>query len=100
MKANIHPQYHEDCVVTCRACGTAFTTGSTMKSILMEVCNNCHPFYTGEQRFIDSKGRVEQFTKRMEDAKKYQAQMKDKKNKDKKGKSEGKSLRELLGDSV
>ena len=71
-----------------------------MKSILMEVCNNCHPFYTGEQRFIDSKGRVEQFTKRMEDAKKYQAQMKDKKNKDKKGKSEGKSLRELLGDSV
>ncbi len=99
MKMNIHPQYFEDAQVTCRSCGTSFTTGSTMKSIIMEVCNNCHPFYTGEQRFIDSKGRVEEFTRRMENAKKYQEAMKQKKKDKKDGKNnQGKSLRELLGD--
>lgn len=98
MKANIHPQYYEDCVVTCRSCSTTFTTGSTQKSILMEVCNNCHPFYTGEQRFIDATGRVDQFTKRMEQAKIYREQQKAKKDKNKKSSNQGKSLRELLGD--
>jgi len=99
MKMKIHPAYHNDAQVTCRSCSTTFTTGSTMKSIVMEVCNNCHPFYTGEQRFIDTQGRVEKFTKRMEDAKKYADMMKQKKKDKKEGKStSGKSLRELLGD--
>jgi len=60
MKANIHPEYHNDCVVTC-ACGSSFTTGSTMKEIRVELCNQCHPFYTGKQKFVDTARRVEKF---------------------------------------
>ena len=60
MKAKIHPEYNEDCVVTC-ACGNTFTTGSTMKEIRVELCNQCHPFYTGKQKFVDTARRVEKF---------------------------------------
>ena len=60
MKAKIHPEYNEDCVVTC-ACGKTFTTGSTMKEIRVELCNQCHPFYTGKQKFVDTARRVEKF---------------------------------------
>ncbi|MCX7996485.1 MAG: 50S ribosomal protein L31 [Patescibacteria group bacterium] len=99
MKVNIHPKFFEDVVVTCRSCGATFTTGSTNPNIVMEVCNKCHPFYTGEQRFVDTKGRVEKFAKRMEDAKKYADLRKNKKDK-KSGSAgkESKSLRELLGE--
>lgn len=99
MKANIHPPFNEDVLVTCRSCGTTFTTGSILKSITMEVCNNCHPFYTGEQRFLDTKGRVEKFTKRMEDSKQYTEQLKKKKEKKyQKEEKKAKSLKELLGE--
>ena len=60
MKAKIHPEYNEDCVVTC-ACGNTFTTGSTMKEIRVELCNQCHPFYTGKPKFVDTARRVEKF---------------------------------------
>ena len=60
MKAKIHPEYNEDCVVSC-ACGNTFTTGSTMKEIRVELCNQCHPFYTGKQKFVDTARRVEKF---------------------------------------
>lgn len=60
MKAKIHPEYNNDCVVTC-ACGNTFTTGSTMKEIRVELCNHCHPFYTGKQKFVDTARRVEKF---------------------------------------
>lgn len=60
MKAKIHPEYYNDCVVTC-ACGSTFTTGSTMKEIRVELCNQCHPFYTGKQKFVDTARRVEKF---------------------------------------
>lgn len=60
MKKNIHPEYNENCVVTC-ACGNTFTTGSTMKEIRVELCNKCHPFYTGKQKFVDTARRVEKF---------------------------------------
>jgi large subunit ribosomal protein L31 len=60
MKAKIHPEYNNDCMVTC-ACGKTFTTGSTMKEIRVELCNQCHPFYTGEQRFVDSASRIQKF---------------------------------------
>lgn len=99
MKANIHPTYHEDTLVTCRSCGTTFTTGSILKSLTMEVCNKCHPFYTGEQRFLDTRGRVEKFTKRMEDSKQYVDQLKKKKQKKhEKEEKKAKSLAELLGE--
>lgn len=60
MKKDIHPEYHNDCTVTC-ACGNTFTTGSTMKEIRVELCNQCHPFYTGKQKFVDTARRVEKF---------------------------------------
>jgi len=63
MKDKIHPKYYEDAKVTC-LCGNTFTLGSTKREIRVEVCGKCHPFYTGEQRIVDSMGRVERFKKR------------------------------------
>ena len=64
MKKNIHPKY-EEATVTC-GCGNKFTTRSTKKSgqIHVEVCSQCHPFYTGKQKILDSGGRVARFEKR------------------------------------
>jgi large subunit ribosomal protein L31 len=63
MKAKIHPKYYEKAKVTC-LCGNTFTSGSTKPEIRVEICGKCHPFYTGEQRIVDSLGRVERFKKR------------------------------------
>jgi len=60
MKKDIHPEFNNDCTVTC-ACGNTFVTGSTMKEIRVELCNQCHPFYTGKQKFVDTARRVEKF---------------------------------------
>jgi large subunit ribosomal protein L31 len=62
MKAGIHPKYGS-CKVTC-ACGNKFTTRGTKPEIRLDICNACHPFFTGEQRFVDSAGRVDKFRKR------------------------------------
>jgi large subunit ribosomal protein L31 len=64
MKEKIHPNYHE-VTVTC-ACGETFKTGSTKSgdTIKVEICNKCHPFFTGKQKLIDSGGRVDRFKKR------------------------------------
>ena len=59
MKQDIHPQYHT-AKVTC-ACGNTFETGSTSKEIKVEICSQCHPFFTGKQRTVQAKGRVERF---------------------------------------
>ena len=67
MKADIHPQYFHDAVVTC-SCGNTFTTGSTAQTIRTEVCNVCHPFFTGQQRMIDTGGQVERFRRRAQKA--------------------------------
>jgi large subunit ribosomal protein L31 len=63
MKEKIHPKYYDNAKVTC-LCGNTFTIGSTKAEIRVEVCSKCHPFYTGEQRIVDSMGRVERFKKR------------------------------------
>lgn len=60
MKQGIHPQYFNDCKVTC-ACGNNFTTGSTVEKIDLEVCSKCHPFFTGQQKFVDIKGKIDKF---------------------------------------
>jgi large subunit ribosomal protein L31 len=62
MKENIHPQYVEATVVC--ACGNTFKTRSTKPSIRLEICSNCHPFFTGKQKLLDAAGRVEKFQKR------------------------------------
>ena len=62
MKAGIHPKYHD---VTARcACGASWKTRSTKPELLLEICSNCHPFFTGRQKLIDTEGRVERFTKK------------------------------------
>jgi large subunit ribosomal protein L31 len=63
MKAKIHPEYHNDAKVIC-SCGNTFTTGSTRKTLKVELCSKCHPFFTGEQKIVDTAGRVERFKRR------------------------------------
>jgi large subunit ribosomal protein L31 len=65
MKKDIHPTYYPDAQVTC-SCGNTWTTGSTRKSIRTDVCSNCHPFYTGEQRIVDTEGQVDRFYKKLQ----------------------------------
>ncbi len=60
MKQDIHPTYYTDAVVKC-ACGNTFKTGSTMKELHIEICSNCHPFYTGKDKLVDTAGRVDRF---------------------------------------
>ena len=67
MKKEIHPEYYPEAKVTC-ACGNTFTIGSTQSEIEVEVCSACHPFYTGQSRFIDTEGRVEKFERRRKEA--------------------------------
>lgn len=62
MKKDIHPKY-EEATVTC-ACGNTFTTGSTKSQLRVEVCSECHPFYTGKQKTAEAGGRVERFNKK------------------------------------
>jgi large subunit ribosomal protein L31 len=62
MKAKIHPQY-EETTITC-ACGEVIHTRSTKKNIRVEICSKCHPFFTGDKKFVDTAGRIERFEKR------------------------------------
>ena len=63
MKAAIHPQYFADATVNC-SCGNTWTTGATKPQIKVEICSQCHPFFTGEQRIVDTEGRVERLRRR------------------------------------
>lgn len=63
MKKDIHPTYFPDAKVIC-VCGNTFQTGSTKKELHVEICSNCHPFYTGKQKLVDTAGRVDKFKKR------------------------------------
>jgi len=64
MKQDFHPTYHTDVKVTC-ACGNAFVTGSTTDEIRVEICSNCHPFFTGKAKLLDAAGRVDKFNERL-----------------------------------
>ena len=64
MKKDIHPQYYKDAQVRC-ACGATFKVGSTKEYMEVEICSQCHPFYSGKGKIIDTMGRVEQFKKRL-----------------------------------
>jgi large subunit ribosomal protein L31 len=70
MKADIHPTYYPDAVVTC-ACGNSWITGSTMKEIHTDVCSQCHPFFTGEQRIVDTEGQVDRFYRKLQARQQY-----------------------------
>ena len=65
MKSDIHPVYFPEATVSC-SCGNTWVTGSTQESINTDLCHKCHPFYTGEQRIVDTEGQVERFYRKLE----------------------------------
>ncbi len=75
MKQTIHPNWNDQTKVSC-ACGNTFTTGSTMGEIRVEICSKCHPFFTGQNKFIDTLGQVERFQKKTEESKSKQEERK------------------------
>jgi large subunit ribosomal protein L31 len=98
MKSQIHPTYYSNATVTC-ACGNSFVTGSTKQSITVEVCYKCHPLYTGEEKLLDVKGRVDTFQKKQAYAQQYKATHATKKQKKEvKEEKKVKTLRELLNE--
>lgn len=94
MKKDIHPKWYPNCQVTC-ACGNTFTTGSTVPEIHVQLCNKCHPFFTGEEKFVDTLGRVERFKKKRAKAAELKSKRKKKKIEEKKEKRP-KTLKEML----
>ncbi|MCL0047966.1 50S ribosomal protein L31 [Dehalococcoidia bacterium] len=63
MKEKIHPKYYDEAKVVC-SCGNTFTVGATQPTLKVEVCSRCHPFFTGEQRIVDTARQIERFKKR------------------------------------
>jgi large subunit ribosomal protein L31 len=75
MKKGIHPEWYPEAKVIC-ACGNTFTTGSTRPEIRTDVCSACHPFFTGEQRMVDTAGQVERFMRRLEKGQEVRSEVK------------------------
>jgi large subunit ribosomal protein L31 len=79
MKKDIHPTYFPDAKISCASCGKEWTTGSTKKELRLDVCSNCHPFFTGEaQRLLDTEGQVDRFYKKLSARQAYVEQQKEK----------------------
>ena len=95
MKANIHPTYNEQAQVIC-ICGNQFTVGSTKDVIHVGLCNKCHPFYTGEARFVDAGSRIERFKTKQTKAADFTAKKKQKVADQRKRNESPKTLREML----
>ncbi len=98
MKANIHPQWYDDAKVSC-ACGNTFTVGATKLELRVEICSKCHPFFTGEMKFVDTLGRVERFQQKQKAAEVTAVAVAEKKKKKKEREAtlrNPKSLKEML----
>ncbi len=96
MKQGIHPSnWRHDCVVTC-SCGNSFVTGGIKENVQIDICNACHPFFTGEMRFVDRQGRVDKFQKKMQAAQAAAANAATKAKKAVKEKTEVKSYKQIL----
>jgi large subunit ribosomal protein L31 len=78
MKQEIHPKYHPNAKVKC-ACGKTWTMGSVKPELDVAICSNCHPFYTGQEKILDTRGRVEKFKKRLEKSAQKKSPVKKKK---------------------
>ncbi len=92
MKSTIHPTWYNDAKVTC-GCGNTFTTGSTVPELTVDICSKCHPFFTGEMRFVDRQGRVDKFMQKMQKA---QAQQDKRAKKGTQPKEDPRSYQEIL----
>ncbi len=98
MNTAIQPTWHEESVVTC-ACGNTFTVGASKPSLKLDICSNCHPFFTGEMKFVDTMGRVEKFQKQQKKADSMAEMLAEKKKKQKEKEEKlhnQKSLKEML----
>ena len=102
MKKQIHPQYYEKAIITC-SCGAVLETGSTQKKLQIEICSQCHPFYTGKKKIVDNTGRVDRFKKisekttdKKESIKKAKIEKKKKETKSKDKKKAGKKKNNLM----
>lgn len=99
MKPSIHPQWYPAATVTC-ACGNTFTVGATKPKIAVDICAKCHPFFTGEMKYVDTLGRVERFQQKQAAGAKMAAAIaekkKRKKEKEEAVKNAPKSLKEML----
>ncbi len=95
MKANIHPTYYTDAKVIC-ACGNTFTTGSTKQTIHVELCSNCHPFYTGAQKFVDTASLIQKFQQKQQKAAQIKVTQVKKQEEKKAKENSPKSLAEML----
>lgn len=97
MKKKIHPKWYPNAKVTC-ACGNTFTVGSTVPEIQVEICSACHPFFTGEMKYVDTMGRVEKFQKRRKAA--AARPVKKKKKVEKEREERPRTLKEMLKKST
>jgi len=103
VKKDIHPKYYPKAKVKC-SCGAEFTVGSTLPEIEIEICSKCHPFYTGQEKFVDTEGRVEKFEKRRIEAekktkiaqKKLAKERKEQERKEREQRERPKTLKEML----
>lgn len=94
MKTNFHPQYYPEVTITC-SCGNTFVTGSTVENIHVDMCSACHPFFTGEMKFVDVQGRVEKFQAKQLKAKDFKAKTKKQKSAKQ---ADARSLKDMLTD--
>lgn len=95
MKANTHPTYYSDAKVVC-ACGNTFTVGSTTPSIHVELCNKCHPFYTGAQKFVDTASLIQKFQAKQQKAQQFKVTTQKKKEEETRKAQGPKTLAEML----
>ncbi len=95
MKSNLHPDWNNAAVITC-ACGNTFVTGSIHDTLAVDICSACHPFFTGEMKFVDTQGRVDKFIQKMQAAQARQATTGKKAKKKQVETDEQKSYKQLL----
>ena len=97
MKQGIHPKYNSDGIV-CTTCGTRWMVGTTRPGLRVEICANCHPFYTGEQRIVDTAGQVDRFMRRLQTTESRQADQKRRADERAKVPPKKSLLKEIYGD--
>ncbi len=99
MKTDIHPTVHETTIV-CTTCGTQWPTRSTKPGLRVDICSHCHPFYTGEQRIVDTAGQVDRFMRRLQTSQNQQAEAARRREERNKPVEKPSLLKEIYGDDA
>lgn len=99
MKQGIHPKYNSEGIV-CTTCGTRWMIGTTRNNLRVEICSNCHPFYTGEQRIVDTAGQVDRFMRRLSASQDRQAAIEKQRTARAQPEPKKSLLKELYGDDA